>query len=189
VEVLAAVQAGLRHVTHIWNAMSSTVREGPWRRPGLLEAALVLDGLSVELIADNRHLPATLMKLATKCIGADRLCVISDATSGAGLPEGARFRIGTMEYAVHDGVGMLLDRTALAGSTTLANQMLPVLTGVAGVPLPEAVRMLTLTPARVVGMDHRIGSLAPGKDADIAIFEDDFTPWRTMIGGRWSDTA
>ena len=68
---------GLRHVTHIWSAMSSTVREGPWRKPGLLESALTFDGLTVEMIADNRHLPPTLMKLATRCIEPERLCVIS----------------------------------------------------------------------------------------------------------------
>ena len=87
-QVLAAMRVGLRHVTHIWSAMSSTVREGPWRKPGVLESALVFDGLNVEMIADNRHLPYTLMKLATKCIGPDRLCVISDACNGAGLPAG-----------------------------------------------------------------------------------------------------
>jgi N-acetylglucosamine-6-phosphate deacetylase len=183
--VLAAVQVGLHHVTHIWSAMSSTIREGPWRKPGLLESALLLDDLTVEMIADNKHLPSTLMRLAYKCIGADRLCAISDATSGAGLPEGTRFRMGDMEYEVHDGVGMLFDRTAFAGSTTLVSQMIPILTGVAGIPLVEAVRMLTLTPARVIGYDDRKGSLEPGKEADLAIFNDDWTTWRTMIGGRW----
>lgn len=184
-QVLAAMRAGLRHVTHIWSAMSSTIREGPWRKPGLLEVALVFDGLTVEMVADNKHLPPTLMKLAYKCIGADRLCVISDATSGAGLPEGARFRMGGMEYEVHDGVGMMLDRSSFAGSTTLLNQMVPILVDVVGVPLAEAVRMASLTPARVIGIDDRKGSLGSGKDADIAIFDDDFTCWRTMIGGRW----
>jgi N-acetylglucosamine-6-phosphate deacetylase len=187
--VLAAMSVGLRHVTHIWSGMSSTIREGPWRKPGLLEAALVFDGLTVEMIADNKHLPPTLMKLAYKCIGADRLCVISDATSGAGLPEGARFRMGAMEYEVHDGVGMMFDRSCFAGSTTLVNQMVPILTDAVGIPLVEAVRMASLTPARVIGMDDRKGSLEAGKDADIAIFNHDFTCWRTMIGGRWVYTA
>jgi N-acetylglucosamine-6-phosphate deacetylase len=85
--VRAAMTHGLRHVTHIWSAMSSVVREGPWRKPGVLEAALVFDDLTVEMISDNKHLPPTLMKLAYKCIGPDRLCAVSDATSGAGLPE------------------------------------------------------------------------------------------------------
>lgn len=182
--VLAAMRAGLRHVTHLWSAMSSVVREGPWRKPGVLEAALVFDGLTVEMIADNRHLPATLMKLAYKCIGPDRLSIVSDATNGAGLPTGTRFRMGSMEYVVGDGVGMMFDNTAFAGSTTLLNQMIPVLTDVVGVPLVEAIRMTTLNPARVLGLDASIGSIAPGKRADLAIFEDDFSAWRVMIGGR-----
>lgn len=187
-EVLAAMRVGLRHVTHIWSAMSSTVKEGPWRKPGLLEAALTFDRLTVEMIADNKHLPPTLMKLAVKCIGTDRLCVVSDATSGAGLPEGARFKMGGMEYEVHDGVGMMLDRSSFAGSATLANQMIPVLTNIVGIPLVEAIRMLTLTPARVIGVHARKGSIESGKDADLALFDDDFTCWRTMIAGKWVHT-
>src|SRR5262249_8081635 len=100
----------------------------------------------------------------------------------------ACFRMGGMEYEVHDGVGMLLDRTAFAGSTTLLNRMIPVLTDVVGIPLVEAVRMASLTPARVIGFDSRKGSLQPGTDADIAIFDEDFTCWRTMIGGGWRYT-
>ncbi len=184
-DVRTGIQAGLRHVVHLWSGQSSTVRQGPWRKPGLLEAALVFDELTAEMIADNKHLPPTLMKLAYKCKGPDQLCVVSDATSGAGMPEGTRFRMGEMEYEVHDGVGMVLDRTGFAGSTTLVNQMVPILTEVVGIPLVEAIRMATLTPARVIGVDDCKGSLGAGKDADIAIFEDDWTAWRTMIGGRW----
>jgi N-acetylglucosamine-6-phosphate deacetylase len=184
-DVLAAMQAGLRHVTHLFSAMSTTVREGPWRKPGLLETALVHPGLSVEMIADNKHLPSTLMKLAYKCIGPDQLCVVSDATSGAGLPEGSRFRMGQMEYEVADGVGMMFDRTSFAGSTTLLNEMIPVLTDVVGIPLPEAIRMVSLNPARVLHLERRKGSLEVGKDADLVIFNSDFTAWRTMISGQW----
>lgn len=184
-DVLAAMKVGLRHIIHLWSAQSGMVREGPWRKPGLLEASLAFDGLTVEIIADNKHLPPTLMGLAYKCIGADRLCLISDATSGAGLPEGARFRMGDIEYEVHDGVGMTFDRTSFAGSTTLMNQMVPILTDVVNVPLVEAIQMVTLTPARVIGVGDRKGSLEIGKDADIAVFEEDFSAWRTMIGGQW----
>jgi N-acetylglucosamine-6-phosphate deacetylase len=184
-EVLAALHAGLKHIIHLWSGQSTTVREGPWRKPGLLEASLTYSGFTAEMIADNKHLPPTLMKLACKCLGPDRLCAVSDATSGAGLPEGALFRVGEVECDVHDGVGMTLDRTSFAGSTTLIDQMLLVLTRVVGVPLAEAVRMVTLTPARVVGVADRKGSLEPGKDADIAIYDEDFTAWRTMMGGHW----
>ncbi len=188
-DLATAIEAGLRHMIHIWSGQSSTVRDGPWRIPGLLEVSLVYDDLTVEMIADNRHLPPTLMKLAYKCIGPDRLCVVSDATSGAGLEEGIHFRMGDMEYIVQDGVGMMLDRTAFGGSTTLLNQMIPVLTNIVGVPLFEAVRMASLNPARVIGVDARKGSLEQGKDADIAIFNDNFTPWRVLVGGRWVYTS
>jgi N-acetylglucosamine-6-phosphate deacetylase len=184
-DVLTAMDAGLRHVTHIFSAMSTTVREGPWRKPGLLETALVNPGLTVEMIADNRHLPSTLMKLAYKAVGADRLIIISDALSGAGLPDGAHFRMGAMEYEVADGVGMMLDRSAFAGSTTLLNQMLPVLVDVVGMPVWEAVRTVTLNPARLLGLDSRKGSIAVGKDADLVIFNPDFTAWRVMLAGEW----
>jgi len=178
------IELGLSHMIHLWSGQSTTVREGPWRKPGLLEVALTDERLTGEIIADGKHLPPTLMKLAYRCLGPDRLCAISDATSGAGLPEGARFRMGGLEYDVHDGVGMLLDRTAFAGSTTLLNQMLPILIDQVGIPLVEAVRMATLSPARVIGVDQRKGSLTAGKDADIVLFNDDFTPWRVLIGGQ-----
>ena len=71
--------------------------------------------------------------------------------------------MGGMEYEVRDGVGMMFDRSAFAGSTTLVNQMIPILTGVVGIPLVKAIRMLTLTPARVIGLDDRKGSLEPAK--------------------------
>ncbi len=184
-DVLAAMELGLCHAVHVWSGQSTTVRKGPWRKPGLLESTLAFDELTAEMIADNRHLPSTLMRLAYKCKGADRLCVVSDATSGAGMPDGARFRMGNVEYEVRDGVGMLLDHTAFAGSTTLLNEMVPILTKVAGIPLVEAVRMATLTPASIIGVDDRKGSLESGKDADITVFEDSFTAWRTMIAGQW----
>jgi N-acetylglucosamine-6-phosphate deacetylase len=182
----AAVEAGLQHIIHIWSGQSMTVREGPWRKPGLLEVSLAWDNLTVEMITDNKHLPRTLMRLAYKCVGPNRLCIISDATAGAGLPEGSRFRLNDVEHEVKDGVGMMLDRTSFAGSTSLLNEMIPVLTNVVGVPLVEAVRMSSLNPARVIGVDDRKGSIDMHKDADIAIFNDDFTAWRTMVDGRWA---
>lgn len=188
-QVREAMEAGLSHTIHIWSGQSSTIRVGPWRRPGLLETTLVSDELTAEMISDNRHLPPTLMHLAYKCKGPDRLCVISDATNGAGMPEGTVIHSTGMDFVVEDGVGMLQDHTSFAGSVTLINKMIPILTSEVGIPLAEAVRMASLTPARVIGIQDRKGSLAAGKDADIAIFEPDFTAWRTMIKGRWVFTA
>ena len=185
--VRAAMAVGLRHVTHLWSAMSLVVREGPWRKPGVLEAALAFDGLTAEIIADNRHLPPTLMRLAYKCLGPDRLCAVSDALAGAGLPEGSVYTMGGMSYDVCDGVGMMLDRSSFAGSATLLPQMLPVLLDAVGIPLVEAVRMVTLTPARIIGAADECGSLEAGKRADLVIFDDAFATQRVMLNGAWID--
>lgn len=182
-EVMPIIDAGLSHMIHMWSAQSTITREGPWRKLGLLEVSLTDERLTGEIIADGKHLPPTLMKLAYKCLGPERLCAISDATSGAGLPEGAHFRMGGLEYEVHDGVGMLFDRTAFAGSTTLLNQMLPILINDVGIPVADAIRMASLTPAQVIGLADRKGSLERGKDADIAVFNEDFTAWQVYIGG------
>jgi N-acetylglucosamine-6-phosphate deacetylase len=174
---------GLSHVIHLWSGQSTTVRDGPWRRPGLLEASLASTSLTGEMIADGKHLPPTLMRLALRAFGPDRLCLVSDATSGAGLSDGAPFTMGEMRYVVDGGVGMMPDRSAFAGSTTLLDGMLRTVVGL-GVPLAEAVRMATLTPARVVGEERRIGSLAAGKVADLAAFSADLEPLLTVIAGR-----
>ncbi|MEZ4863546.1 MAG: N-acetylglucosamine-6-phosphate deacetylase [Caldilineaceae bacterium] len=183
-DVRPCIDAGLSHMIHLWSSQSTTVREGPWRKPGLLEVSLTDERLTGEIIADGKHLPPTLMKLAYKCLGPDRLCAISDATSGAGLPEGTRFRMGGMEYEVHDGVGMLLDRTAFAGSTTLLSQMVPILVNDVGLPLVEVIRMASLTPARIIGVADRKGSLEAGKDADLVILDEALQPWSVLIKGR-----
>lgn len=188
-DVERAVECGLRHAIHLWSGQSTTKRVGAWRVPGLLEASLASDVLTGEIIADNKHLPPSLMRMAYRCLGPDRLCIVSDATSGAGLPDGAPFRMGGMEYVVEDGVGMVLDRTAFAGSTTLLNRMVAIVRDVVGVPLVEAVRMASLTPARVLGIADEVGSIAPGKRADLVCFADDFTARRVLVGGRWLDAS
>jgi N-acetylglucosamine-6-phosphate deacetylase len=184
-QVQEAMDAGLNHTIHIWSSQSSMIREGPWRKPGLLEKTLISDDLTAEMISDNRHLPPTLMKLAYKCKGPDRLCVISDAIEGAGMPEGSVIHSTGVDYEISDGVGILLDHTSFAGSITLISRMIPILITEVGIPLVEAVRMASLTPARVIGIQDHKGSLAAGKDADISIFEPDFNVWKVMIGGRW----
>ena len=137
------------------------------------------------MIKDEKHVHKSLRKVAYRCLGPVRVCAVSDATNGAGLPEGTLFGMGDMTYEIVDGVAMLLDRTSFAGSSTLLNQMLGVLTGVVSIPLHEAIRMSSLTPAHIIGVDHSKGSLVPGKDADVAVFDDDFSAWRTMINGQW----
>lgn len=174
-EIIPAINAGASHVTHLWSAMSSVVRHGPWRQPGLLEVALTNSSLTAEIIADNRHLPPTLMKLAVQS-KKGTLCAVSDALNGAGLPEGSHFIVGDQVYEVADGVGMVPDRSCFAGSTTLLNREIPVLIDEISLSLPDAIRMVTEVPAKIARVNDRIGSIKPGYDADIVIFNDDFTP-------------
>ena len=183
-EVDACIHAGASHVTHLWSAMSSVTRRGPWRYPGLLETALERDALTAEIIADNCHLPKTLMRMAVKCKGGGKLCAVSDALNGAGLPEGAHYFAGDMEYEVRDGVGMVLDHSCFAGSTTLLGQEVPILINVVGLSIPEAFQMVTAVPAKIGGVGDSIGSLLPGYDADVVIWNDDFTVRNVLIKGK-----
>lgn len=182
--VKAAMERGLTHVIHLFSAQSTTVREGPWRRPGLLEASLAFDGLTVEVIADHRHLPTTLLRLAYKAVGPERLCLVSDATHGAGLPEGTRLRLGGLEAVVRGGVAMLADLSAFAGSTTLLDRMLQVMHLEVGLPLVEVVRMASLNPARAARVDARKGSLEVGKDADFVLADDSLRPLSVFLRGE-----
>lgn len=181
-EIIPAIDAGASHVTHLWSAMSSVVRHGPWRQPGLLEVALTNPSLTAEIIADNRHLPPTLMKLAVQSKKGS-LCAVSDALNGAGLPEGSHFTVGDQIYEVADGVGMVPDRSCFAGSTTLLNREIPVLIEKVGLSIPDAIRMVTEIPARIIHIDQESGSIKSGLSADLVIFNDDFTPFRVFQKG------
>ncbi|QFY05799.1 amidohydrolase family protein [Nonomuraea phyllanthi] len=183
-DLRAAVDAGLTHITHLWSGQSGTVRRGPWRIPGLLEESLAADHLTAEVIADGRHLPPALLEIARRCVG-ERLCVVSDGTPGTGLPRGARYRLGTVTCEVGDGVGLVVGADAFGGSTSALPDMLRHLTGDLGWPVPEAVAAATSTPARVLGLAGRKGTIAPGADADLAVFDDGFHPWATVLRGRW----
>jgi N-acetylglucosamine-6-phosphate deacetylase len=182
-DLLACQEAGLRHVIHVFSGQSTTVRHGPWRRPGLLEATLASDDLTVEIIADGKHLPQTLLRLAHRCLPG-RLCLVSDSTPGAGMPNGARYRMGTMEYVVEDGVGMTLDRTSFGGSTTLLPDMIPIAMEAMEIGLPEAVAMASAVPARAAGLDD-VGRIAPGCHADLVLFTEVLTIRAVALAGRW----
>jgi len=191
-EMLPAIKAGVRHVTHIFCAMSTTVRKGPWRHPGVLETTLVEDRLTTEMIADGKHLPLCLMQLVYRCKGADRLCLVSDAMRGAGMPPGGHYTFGPRdgsEVVIADGVAMLPDMSAFASSITPLNEMVRNVVEMVGAPLHEAVRMASLTPARIIRVDDRKGSLEPGKDADLCIMDKDFGVKEVIIRGQALDAG
>ncbi|WP_154792103.1 N-acetylglucosamine-6-phosphate deacetylase [Occultella kanbiaonis] len=179
----AAVEAGLTHITHLWSGQSSTTRSGPWRVPGLLEASLSSDTVTAEVIADGKHLPPALLEIARRCLG-ERLVVVSDATQGAGMPEGYAYGLADVRCEVRDGVGMVVGADAFGGSTTTLGAMLAHLHVDLGWPLLEVLAMGSSRPARVAGVADRKGSLSPGHDADVVVLSDGLVPWRTFVRGR-----
>ncbi|WP_080240254.1 N-acetylglucosamine-6-phosphate deacetylase [Spirosoma rigui] len=185
-DVLEAYEHGYTLATHLYSAMSGVTRRNAFRYAGVIESALLLD-MDVELITDGIHLPAPLLKLVYKIKGPDRIALITDAMRAAGMPEGES-TLGSLKngltVVVEDGVAKLPDRTAFAGSVATAIQLVRNMVTLADVSLLDAVRMASTTPARIMGVDARKGTLAVGKDADIVIFDDQFTVQATLVNGR-----
>ena len=181
-DAAAAYARGMSQVTHVFNAMSSARRRGPFRVAGLLEYALAEPTVRCELIADGRHVSPILMRLLYRAKGTDGICLITDACAGAGLPEGTTYRLAGRECIVRDGAGMTADGGALAGSTSTAIEGVRRLVQTVGVPLTEAVSMATLNPARALRRDG-FGRLAAGLRADLVLFSPGFEVLGTYVGG------
>lgn len=185
-EVLDAYENGYTLATHLYSAMSGVTRKNAFRYAGTIESAFLLD-MDVEIIADGVHLPAPLLKLIYKIKGADRIALITDAMRGAGMPEGES-TLGSLKNGlkviIEDGVAKLPDRTSFAGSVSTADRLVRTMVKMADVSLLDAIRMITLTPARIMGVDKTKGSLVAGKDADIVIFDDEIRVKKTIVKGR-----
>ncbi len=170
-EVMRAVEAGLRHVTHLYSVMSTITKRGPDRVAGLLEATLLEDALTTELIADNRHVNPVLARLAYKCKGPGQLALVTDAMRGLGMPDGI-YTFGGLDGTparVENGVAVNLERTGYASSTATMADCVRHCCGVQGQSYEEALERATLTPARIARVDGRKGRLAPGMDADLVL--------------------
>lgn len=186
-EVLSAFGWGFTHVTHLYSAMSGVTRRHGYRYAGIIESAYLIDDMTVEIIADGAHLPASLLKLIYKIKGPEKIALITDSMRAAGMPEGKSIlgsRNNGQEVIVENGVAKLLDRTAFAGSVATSDRLVRTMIQLADCPLIDAVRMITLTPAEIMKIDKTKGSLAKGKDADLIIFDDDIHVRMTMIGGH-----
>lgn len=185
-EVEKAYEAGYSLATHLYSAMSGVTRRNAFRYAGVIESAYLLD-MDVEIIADGIHLPPPLLKLVMKIKGPDRTALITDAMRAAGLPEGDSIlgsRKNGLPVIVEDGVAKLPDRTAFAGSVATFDRLIRTMVQKADVPLTDAVRMGSLTPARILGIDRQKGSLAEGKDADIVVFDAQYAVQATFIAGQ-----
>jgi len=185
-EVLEAFENGYTLATHLYSAMSGVTRKNAFRYAGMIESALLLD-MDVEIIADGVHLPAPLLKLVYKIKGPDKIALITDAMRAAAMPAGDSI-LGPLsnglKVIVEDGVAKLPDRSSFAGSVATADRLVRTMINLADIPLLQAVKMMTLTPARIMKADHIKGSLVKGKDADIVIFDADIQVQKTFVNGR-----
>ena len=186
-EVLEGFENGYTLATHLYSGMSGVTRRNAFRYAGVIESAFIIDAMDVEIIADGIHLPAPLLKLIMKIKGADRIALITDAMRAAGMPEGdsvlGPLKTG-LKVIVEDGVAKLPDRSSFAGSVATADRLVRNMIQMADVSLLDAVKMITLTPARIMNVQDKKGSLSAGKDADIVIFDDNINMEKTIVNGR-----
>ena len=186
-EALLAFEAGYTLATHFYSAMSGVSRRACFRYAGVIETAYLLDEMDVEIIADGVHLPAPLLKLIYKIKGPDRIALITDAIRAAGMPPGDSI-IGSkqngLKVIIEDGVAKLPDRSSFAGSVATTDRLIRTMINMADVPLLEAVKMASQTPANILGLGASKGSLISGKDADIVIFDSNINVSTTIVQGR-----
>ena len=181
--VMEMYNEGFDCVTHLYSCTSTVHRKNAYRYAGIVEAAYMIDGMDVELIADGKHLPASLLRFAVKHKGIDRICIITDATRCAGLPDGAEKMFENPGFIIEDGVAKLPDRSAFSGSVCTTNRLVRNMRDMAGVSLADAVRMASANPARVAGLRDR-GTLREGAFADLVIFDENIDVSFTMVNGR-----
>ena len=187
-DVQQAAQNGMTHCTHIYCAMSTLHKTNGHRRCGLTEYAMTHDNLTAEIIADNHHVPPLLAQMVYQAKGPKKLCVVSDAIAPSGLPESAEvYQLGTgdgcTKVIVENGVAMVADRSCYAGSVQSIDLMIKNLVRDAGIPLVDAVRMASLTPAEIIGIDRDCGSIETGKRADLCIMDENLQVCKTVIEG------
>jgi N-acetylglucosamine-6-phosphate deacetylase len=187
-EMKVAMVSGLRKVTHLFNAMTTSSKKGLFREAGTAEIALTEPRIVCEVIGDRYHVVPTLLRLAYKAKTADGIALVSDALAGAGLAFGTRFSLGRLGCKVGNGYALLEDDSALAGSLCRMIDLVKVMVNEAGVPLVGAVRMASLTPARILKRASAIGSLEVGKLADMVMFDQDFKVHKVWIEGKEVET-
>ena len=166
-----AFENGCDLVTHLYSCTSTITRDHGFRRLGVIETAYLLDGMFVEIICDGKHLPPELIRLIYKIKGADKIALVTDSLALAGTDQTHGFMQDT-EFIIEDGVCKLMDRSAFAGSIATADRLVRVAVKEAGIPMTDAVKMITETPAKIMGLPEK-GSLKVGYDADVVAFDGD----------------
>jgi N-acetylglucosamine-6-phosphate deacetylase len=165
-------------VTHTFNAQSGFHH----REPGAFGAIMASDQVTAELIADTIHSHPGAMKILVRCLGTERIALITDAMAGAGLQDGTYTLVG-QTVNVKDGHATLADGT-IAGSTARMNECVRNMHRLVGVSLAEAVKMASLIPARAMGFADRLGSIHAGKDANLTALDDNAEVRLTLVRGK-----
>lgn len=181
-ETMRAHENGLSCLTHFYSCMTTVARVNAYRVAGAIEAGYLLDDVFVEVIADGCHLPADLLKLIYKVKGPERICLVTDSMNAAGMPDG-NYTLGGLPVVKEDGVAKLMDRSAFAGSVATTDRLVRTFYQLTDAPLYQVVKMASLTPAKMLGIEAKKGSIAQGKDADLVIFDEDITVKKVMARG------
>ncbi|MFI6206875.1 N-acetylglucosamine-6-phosphate deacetylase [Streptomyces sp. NPDC051041] len=179
-ETVQAIEAGATVATHLFNAMPALGH----RAPGPVAALLEDERVTVELINDGTHLHPASLQLAFHHAGAGRVAFVTDAMDAAGFGDG-RYMLGPLEVEVVDGVARLVEGGSIAGSTLTLDRAFKRAVTVDGLPVEDAVAALSANPARLLGLADRVGSLEPGKDADLVVLDSAFDLKGVMRRGEW----
>ncbi|OKJ84228.1 N-acetylglucosamine-6-phosphate deacetylase [Streptomyces sp. TSRI0107] len=179
-QTVEAIDAGATVATHLFNAMPALGH----RAPGPIAALLEDERVTVELINDGTHLHPAALELAFRHAGPDRVAFITDAMDAAGFGDG-RYMLGPLEVEVADGVARLVEGGSIAGSTLTQDRAFKRAVTIDRLSVEDTVAALSANPARLLGLDDRIGSLEPGKDADLVLLDADFGLKGVMRRGEW----
>lgn len=174
----AALKGIFSHVTHTYNAQSCFNH----REPGVIGAVLASENVTAELIADKAHVHPGAMKILYRCVGKDRLILITDAMPGAGLSDGIYNLVGH-EVIVKDGFAKLADGT-IAGSTARLIDCVENIHMDSGLSINNALQSATYNPAKFLGLQDRLGAIEPGMEANLILFDGEFTIQLVLVQGK-----
>ena len=186
-DVKTATEHGFSHVTHLYSAMSMVHRKKAYRKLGVVESTYLLDNLTAEIIADGCHLPIELIELIIKNKGTDKICLITDAMRGAGLPNGTKTILGSLtngqEVLIEENVAFMPDMSCFAGSCCTADRCIKTLYKNMNIPLEQVVKMMTVNPCKVMSVNN-LGKIEKGYFADLVIFDEDINVSGVFVGGK-----
>ena len=166
--IRTAYEAGFTHAAHFYNAMPGFHKRREYKYEGTVESVYLMNDMTVEVIADGRHLPPTILRLVYKLKGVERTCLVTDAlacSANEGKP------LDDPRIIIEDGVCKLADHSSLVGSIATMDALVRTMVQKADIPLADAIRMASETPARLMGVSDRTGTLQKGKDADVVILD------------------